>query len=135
MAPIKTQGIDHVGLAVHHLDATLDFFTATLGFEKVGEVADYPAVFVSDGIVMITLWQVTDPNTATNFDRHGNIGLHHLALRVGSMDELENVFQTLENTEGVEIECPPIPLGSGNGAHMMCIEPGGIRIEFITRNA
>jgi hypothetical protein len=41
----------------------------------------------------------------------------------------------LENTDGVEIECPPVPLASGNGAHFMSIEPGGIRIEFITRES
>ena len=130
---LKTHGVDHIGLTVQDLQATLEFFTDVLKFEKIGERPDYPAAFVSDGTVMITLWQVTDPATAINFDRHGNIGLHHLALRIGSTEELEALFQTLENAEHVEIECAPIPLESGAGVHMMCIEPGGIRIEFITR--
>ncbi|MEE9369586.1 MAG: VOC family protein [Pontiella sp.] len=134
MNHVKTQGIDHVGLAVQDLGKTQAFFTEILGFDKIGERPDYPAVFVSDGTVMITLWQVTDPETAINFDRHGNIGLHHLALRVGSMEKLEAIFQTLEDAEGVEIECAPIPLEQGNGAHLMCVEPGGIRIEFISRS-
>ena len=133
MNHVKTQGVDHIGLAVQDLAKTQAFFTDILGFDQIGERPDYPAVFVSDGTVMITLWQVTDPGTAINFDRHGNVGLHHLALRVGSMEELEDLFQILEDAEDVEIECAPIPLESGNGAHLMCIEPGGIRIEFITR--
>lgn len=129
----KTQGIDHVGLAVMDLKETRAFFVETLGFEPVGERPEYPAAFVSDGTVMITLWQTEeDPYP---FDRLANIGLHHLALRVGSRAELEALFQTLEKAPGVNIECPPIPLESGTGAHMMCIEPGGIRIEFITREA
>jgi len=124
-----TQGIDHAGLAVRNLKKTLGFFVEILGFKQVGERPEYPAVFISDGTVMITLWQASE--SAHPFDRHGNIGLHHLALRVGSMDELEQIFNTLENADGVEIESAPIPLDGGKGAHMMCLEPGGIRIEFI----
>lgn len=126
-----TSGVDHVGLAVMDLQTTLNFFKDTLGFNEAGGDPDYPSVFVSDGSVMITLWQTEkDPYP---FDRIANIGLHHLALRVDSMEKLHEIFQTLENTEGVEIECPPVPLASGSGAHFMSIEPGGIRIEFITR--
>ena len=128
---IKTQGVDHVGLSVPDLEPTTDFFVKTLGFEIVGGRPEYPASFVSDGSVMITLWQTeADPYP---FDRIANVGLHHLALTIGSMAELNKVFKTLESAPGVEIECAPIPLASGSGAHMMCIEPGGIRIEFITR--
>ena len=64
-----------------------------------------------------------------------HVGLHHLALKVGSKAELEEVYTALQQAEGVEIECAPIPLASGKGAHMMCIEPGGIRVEFITHKA
>ena len=52
-----TQGIHHAGLTVPDLSAAQRFFTEGLGFETVGEVPDYPAAFVSDGAVMITLWQ------------------------------------------------------------------------------
>ena len=134
MKKVTTQGIDHIGLAVRDLEQTKSFFTNLLGFEQIGERAEYPAVFISDGTIMITLWQVTDPAAAGAFDRHSQIGLHHLALRVSSIRELEKVFQIMKQTDGVEIESAPVQLEPGNGAHMMCIEPGGIRIEFITRN-
>ena len=126
-----TSGVDHIGLAVRELETTRDFFTKVLGFKEVGGVPDYPAVFVSDGSVTITLWQTEEDPFA--FDRLANIGLHHLALRVESPEKLKKIFRTLENTPDVLIECPPIPLDSGGGAHFMSIEPGGIRIEFITR--
>lgn len=126
-----TSGVDHVGLAVRDLATTRSFFTDILGFEEVGGVPDYPASFVSDGTVMITLWQTeADPFA---FDRMANIGLHHLALRVAGMEKLQEIFQTLEQTPDVLIECPPVALEAGNGSHFMSIEPGGIRIEFITR--
>ena len=126
-----TSGIDHIGLSVRDLPTTRSFFTDLLGFDEVGGDPDYPASFVSDGTVMITLWQTEEDPFA--FDRMANIGLHHLALRVESLARLQALFQTLENTPDVLIECPPIPLESGNGTHFMTIEPGGIRIEFITR--
>ncbi len=53
----RTQGIHHAGLTVPDLAATRTFFEEVLGFEARGEKPDYPAVFLSDGSVMITLWQ------------------------------------------------------------------------------
>ena len=77
-----TQGAHHIGLTVPDLNATRSFFLDTLGFTQVGEVADYPAAFLTDGTTMITLWQVRDPETAVQFDRKNVVGLHHFALKV-----------------------------------------------------
>ena len=127
-----TLGVDHVGLAVPDLARTRDFFVQVLGFRVVGERPDYPAVFVSDGTVMITLWRVSDPTVARGFDRHAQVGLHHLALRLESPDAVRRMHAHLV-AAGVEIESPPVPLGATAGLHLMCREPGGIRIEFIAR--
>lgn len=135
MNRIKTQGIDHIGLTVLDIEQTKTFFMTYLSFEQVGERPDYPAVFLSDETVMITLWQVIDPASARMFDRHHQAGLHHCALRVGSLRELEQVFRIMEQADGVEIESAPVALSNGDGAHMMCIEPGGLRIEFIARTS
>ena len=61
-----TQGAHHIGLTVPDLDKAKTFFIDTLGFEQVGEVPEYPAAFVSDGTIMITLWRAADPDTSTN---------------------------------------------------------------------
>ena len=126
-----TQGAHHVGLTVPDLNAARAFFTDTLGFAQVGEVADYPAVFLSDGATMITLWQAADPATAVPFDRKNVIGLHHLALKVQDADALEGLHATLRATDGVEVEFAPEALGGGPARHLMCAIPGGIRVEFI----
>ena len=52
-----TQGIHHVGLTVADVAGARHFFEDALGCARVGEKPDYPAAFVSDGRVMITLWQ------------------------------------------------------------------------------
>ena len=87
-----TRGAHHVGLAVPDLEAALGFFRDLLGYKEVGGRPDYPAVFVSDGTLMITLWRVADPETARPFDRRANIGLHHLALKVADAATLDQLY-------------------------------------------
>ncbi len=129
-----TNGVHHIGLTVPNLEETQTFFLETLGFEQVGEVPDYPAVFLSDGSIMLTLWQASDPASAVSFDRKNVIGLHHLAFTVGT-DSLDVLYERLKGTAGVRIEFAPEPLGELPVRHMMCNVPGGIRIEFLAPNA
>ena len=126
-----TQGAHHVGLTVPDLAKARAFFVGTLGFDQVGELPDYPAVFVTDGTIMITLWQAVDPAAAVPFDRKNVIGLHHVALTVDNADVLHALHDTLSATDGVEVEFAPEPLMGGPTQHLMCAIPGGIRMEFI----
>ena len=126
-----TLGAHHVGLTVPDLAQTRSFFIDTLGFSQLGEKPEYPAVFVSDGTTMITLWQAQNPETAIPFDRKNVIGLHHLAFKVADAAALAALGAKLAQTDGVEIEFAPEDLGTGPARHMMCAIPGGIRIEFI----
>ncbi|WP_061169242.1 VOC family protein [Caballeronia hypogeia] len=125
-----TSGIDHVGLTVRDLAATRDFFVECLGWRIVGERPDYPAVFVSDDKLMVTLWQVKDVASTIAFDRRKNIGLHHLALRVTDETALTTILERVSAWPGVSVEFAPEQLGAGPKRHMMIYEPGGIRIEF-----
>lgn len=126
-----TQGINHLGLTVKNLDQTRDFFVKGLGWEESGRDDSYPRTAVSDGVVRLTLWQVDHGLNIQTFHRRQNIGLHHLALTVASEQELKDVYQLMCDYPGVEIEFAPELVGQGPRQHMMCYEPGGIRIEFI----
>ncbi len=127
----RTRGAHHVGLTVPDLAKTRAFFVDTLGYQQVGEVPAYPAVFLSDGATMITLWQAANPETAVPFDRKNVIGLHHLALGVENVDALDDLYGALQTNDDVAVEFAPEPLGDGPAQHMMCAIPGGIRVEFI----
>jgi catechol 2,3-dioxygenase-like lactoylglutathione lyase family enzyme len=124
----KTNGAHHVGLTVPNLEGASHFFIDALGFEQVGEVPDYPAVFLSDGSIMITLWQAESPDAAVPFDRRKNIGLHHLALRA---TDLSDLAAELAVRNDVDIEFEPEGLGNTGISHMMCRIPGNIRLELI----
>ena len=127
----KTQGAHHIGLTVPDLSRTRAFFIETLGFKQIGEVADYPAVFLTDGTTMITLWQARDPASAVPFDRKNVIGLHHFALKVDGSAALKTLHDKLATEDDVDIEFAPESLGGGDTQHMMCFIPGGIRMELI----
>jgi catechol 2,3-dioxygenase-like lactoylglutathione lyase family enzyme len=128
---IKTEGVHHVGLTVPELGVARNFFVDGLGFEQVGEVPDYPAVFLSDGTTMITLWQAEDAESAVPFDRRRVIGLHHLALKVGDHAALDTLHDALTGRDDVAVEFAPELLGGGPARHMMCRIPGNIRLEVI----
>ena len=129
---IGTSGIHHLGLTIPDIKKTAAFFTEQLNFKVVGEKPDYPAIFVSDGTVMLTLWQIKDADNLTEFDRTKNVGLHHFALKVNSIDQLHTLYQNLLKLDDVDIEFAPEALGDSPFVHMMCTIPGGIRLELIS---
>ena len=133
MTTARTQGAHHIGLAVRDVAEARDFFVEALGFRVAAERPDYPAIFVTDGTTLLTLWQVAEPAGAAPFDRRANIGLHHLALRVADLDALRTVFARVQNHPGTVIEFDPEPIREGATTHhFICAMPGGIRIEFAT---
>ena len=127
----ETLGIHHMGLTVPDVEQTRRFFTELLGFAQVGERPDYPAVFLSDGAAMVTLWQAEDPKRAVPFDRKKSVGLHHFALRVRDPHALDAMHRRLRETAEVQVEFAPEPLQGTPMRHLMCTIPGGIRLELI----
>lgn len=130
MTEAETKGAHHIGLTVPDVKETSSFFVNVLGFSKVDERPEYPAIFVSDGNILITIWQCQNASSAVPFDRKNNVGLHHLALRV-EPSKLDSLYARVGEAEGVAIEFAPEPLRGGPTRHMMCLIPGGVRVEFI----
>lgn len=124
-----TQGVHHLGFNVGRPEASAAFFVELLEWREVHRDADYPAIFVSDGMIMLTLWGAAEG--ACSFDYHRNVGLHHVAFTVASREALEAVYARIRGAGGVAIEFAPELLRDGPAMHMMCFEPSGIRVEFI----
>jgi len=128
-----TFGMDHLGLTVKNVEESAKFFIQHLGFERIGGKADYPAIFLSDGTVRITLWQLKGPEAGNEFNRFSNVGLHHFALKVEDA-RLDELHERLASA-GVFVEFSPELVGGGPSRHMIVTDPSGIRIEFIARKS
>lgn len=124
-----TQGLHHVGLTVSNLEASAAFFTSVLGWQEVRRNDEYPAIFVSDGSIMLTLWQ-TKEAPVVSFNKNQNVGLHHVAFQVATESDLDKLHATLVK-QNVPVEFAPELVRQGPAKHMMCYEPSGIRVEFI----
>jgi lactoylglutathione lyase len=125
-----TAGFNHIGLTVTDLALSTRFFTEVLGWKQVGGDVTYPANFVSDGNMFLTLWQASEPENAVKFNRKNNVGLHHLAITVPSFEALDTLYERVNNFDGVEVEFSPELAYGGPGKHMMIREPSGNRLEF-----
>lgn len=129
----ETQGVHHVGLTVSDLHRSADFFTRLLGWSEVRRNDEYPAIFVSDGQIMLTLWQA-QTDFPVEFNRKTNIGLHHLALSVENEAALNRIYERLISAD-IRVEFAPQPVNGGPAKHMMCYDPSGLRIEFFSAPA
>ena len=125
----NVMGIDHLGLTVRDLEASVGFFVDALGWEQFGGNPDYPAAYVTNGHAKLTLWQQKGPDQR-GFDRHAHVGLHHTALKVADSAGLLALFETVKDWPGVEVEFAPEYSGKGPKEHFMIREPGGTRLEF-----
>lgn len=126
-----TGGFDHVGLSVSDLDASTSFFVDALGFKLLGRDSKYPATFMNNGEMGVTLWQTGEKSVA--FDRKHNVGLHHLAIKVVSFEALDSLYETVKEIPGVVVEFSPELSYGGPAKHMIIREPSGNRIELIHR--
>ncbi len=127
---MTTIGINHLGLTVRDLDQSVGFFTGALSWTVAGGNPDYPYAAVTDGHARLTLWQAKAAEPVA-FDRHANIGLHHVAIGVDSESALNDLANNVAAWPGVEVEFMPEPLGDGPRVHAMIREPGGCRVELI----
>ena len=123
-----TKGVHHVGLTVAKLEESARFFVDVLGWSEVRRDLNYPAIFVKDDAIMVTLWEAKS-DSHQEFDKN-NPGLHHLALAVKCFDDLDSIYNSIVEY-GLAIEFSPELLRNGPAKHMICYEPSGIRIEFI----
>ena len=88
-------GIDHLGLTVSDLNSSKAFFTDVLGFKVLGNDPTYPAYFLSNKKTTITLWRIKNNEKRVEFNRAKNVGLHHLALSVESIEKLNKLLNKL----------------------------------------
>ena len=131
--------IEHIGIVVKDLEASMKKYTSLLGMEvkeieevKVEDVINRVA-FLPIGETNIELVQTTaKTGLAAYFLRQRGEGIHHIALEV---EDLEKTFQNLRS-QGVSFVWDNIKEGS-RGTKIALIKPdefNGVYIELVQRH-
>lgn len=133
MTSIKTKAINHLALTVTDMDRARDFYRDLLGFEFVTEFG--PKYLMSNGEVILALNEAPDPTQAIENDRFSEhrVGLDHVSFNVGTMAELENALQVLEEKGIPHGEIKDL---GGLGISVLAFrDPDNIQVELTAANA
>ena len=125
--------LDHVGIAVSDLQASLAFFKDVLGLhvEESEEVAAQRvrATFLGAGQSTLEMLEATSPDSAiAKFIEKRGVGMHHIALRV---DDIESALAHLKSRGIRLIDEKPRP--GAEGALVAFIHPSsahGVLVEL-----
>jgi lactoylglutathione lyase len=129
--PVTTAVTGHVGLNVTDLNRSIGFYRKVFGFDVLAHTASEGRTYAFLGRgdqLVLTLWQQSTDRFSA--DRPG---LHHLALNVPSIGEVDSAMAHLR-----ELDVPLIydtvlahrPGASSGGVFFE--DPDGIRIEICT---
>jgi catechol 2,3-dioxygenase len=92
---IRPRKVGHVVLKVHDLKRAEQFYTEVLGFEVVTRLKRPRGVFFTLGEQHHDLAVLEMPPEADAV-KENQLGLHHVALQVGSFAELQECYRTLK---------------------------------------
>ena len=132
-APAAVRGIDHLGLAVRSIDASLEFYRDQLGLETtLRETVAQEKVNVAMlplGDTRLELLEPADPtSTIARFLEKRGPGLHHVALRVADLATMANTLEA----SGIRLLAQP---QKGAGGHLYVFlhpgDTGGVLWELI----
>ncbi len=120
-------GIGHVAIRARDLDATLAFYTDTLGFRELFRLDN------DDGSLMLVYVRITDEQFIEIFPRgtgekppRGNVGYDHLCLTVA---DIEATLRDLD-ARGVPLD-RGLQTGRDGNRQAWITDPEGNRIELM----
>jgi len=130
------QNIDHIGIAVHSIEASLPFYTQGLKLTpsalEIVETQGVKTIFFDVGGTHIELLEPTTPDgTIAKFLQSHGPGVHHIALR---SDDILGEITTLKGAQCRLIYDTPQP--GAHGSRMTFIHPkssGGVLFEVVQR--
>jgi glyoxylase I family protein len=132
---IRTFGLDHVDLTVNDLARSLDFYDmilSALSFRRLHEEKDLVWANAHLNIAIRpahTAEQAAERETAFNRYR---VGLHHLAFRAHSRDDIDRFHEFLVSRAVVVLDPPREYPDYGLGYYALFFaDPDGIKLELV----
>ncbi len=105
---IRLSRIGHTAVRVRDIEAAKEFCTEVMGFRIVEEDPEHGGVFMSlghddtiDGHTF-DISPVEDPGTALPPPTRNQVGVAHIAIKVGSHDDLKEAYEHLQ-VHGVQV--------------------------------
>jgi glyoxylase I family protein len=91
---IQTEAIHHLTLTVTDLARAIEFYTATLGFQKAMDLSP-TRVLLANGKTVLALTEAPDSAQAILNDRfnENRVGLDHLSFNVSNHNKLEEAVR------------------------------------------
>jgi len=127
-APMDVLGLDHVDLTVNDLARSIPFYEKVLGALGFRRVPHATYVAWANAHLAIVL-RPAERNAV--FDRY-QVGLHHLALRVRSREEVGR-FHGLLVREGITVLDPPAEYPEYGPQYyaVFFADPDGMKLEVV----
>lgn len=124
-------GIDHVEVVTDDMDASIEFYTNTLGFTLVrriqysnpspGRLREIAYVLMGETAVELLAYPADTESGATPL-----VGVKMIALRV---DDMEKTLEALR-LRGIEASRPPINANAFDGLRAEITDPQGVSFEL-----
>ncbi len=131
MSPFEIKHLDHIVLRVEDMQASLDFYTRTLGCPIRKRRDDLGMIHLGAGTSMIDLVDAQGPlgrqGGGLADPRHRN--LDHFCLRIAPFDE-QRILAFL-HAAGIKAEKAASRYGAeGEGLSIYCFDPDGNQVEL-----
>jgi methylmalonyl-CoA/ethylmalonyl-CoA epimerase len=130
------RSVDHVAIAVHDLEASIQFFSQTLGFElherrkTEGKHTAMVSAVMKAGPLTFVLLQGTSPDSqVSKFVEHYGAGVQHVAIGVENLPEMADELKA----SGMEFDTNVITSPGLKQIFTKRDTGSGLMIEFIER--
>lgn len=130
------RSVDHVAIAVHDLEASIQFFSQTLGFElherrkTEGKHTAMVSAVMKAGPLTFVLLQGTSPDSqVSKFVEHYGAGVQHVAIGVENLPEMAEDLKA----SGMEFDTNVITSPGLKQIFTKRDTGSGLMIEFIER--
>jgi len=131
------RSVDHVAIAVHDLEASIQFFSQVLGFElherrrtEGHHTAMVSAVMKAGPLTFVLLQGTTPDSQVSKFVEHYGAGVQHVAIGVENLPEMAEDLKA----SGMEFDTSVITSPGLKQIFTKRDAGSGLMIEFIERH-
>lgn len=133
MEPVEVLGVEHLDLTVNDLRRSAAFYDrilGALGFKRLDEDdAGEHDIRWGNAHLTIAIRAATRDHAGAVFDRY-RVGLHHLALKVRSREQVDAFHQVLREEGFTVLDAPAEFPQYGKGYYAVFFaDPDGIKLE------